>query len=100
MKRNGLKTFLVWVVFLLIIFFVVQSILSQNKEPFTYSDLLTQIKNDNVESIEISYDGQSATVKLRKEISSEGNGGLFGGFISYNCGNSTGEIFLWAFCKK
>jgi cell division protease FtsH len=87
MKRNGLKTFLVWVVFLLIIFFVVQSILSQNKEPFTYSDLLTQIKNDNVESIEISYDGQSATVKLRKNESSEGNTGLFGGNSLYKTVN-------------
>ena len=51
MKKNGFRTFMIWLIILIVIFFVAQSILNQNSNSFTYSDLLKAIQNNNVESI-------------------------------------------------
>ena len=78
MKKNGFRTFMIWLIILIVIFFVAQSILNQNSNSFTYSDLLKAIQNNNVESISIDYYGTSAKVKLKNADEGNESRGLFG----------------------
>ena len=78
MKKNGFRTAMVWLIILIVIFFVAQSILNQNSNSFTYSDLLKAIQNNNVESISIDYYGTSAKVKLKNADQENESRGLFG----------------------
>ena len=78
MKKNGFRTAMVWLIILIVIFFVAQSILNQNSNSFTYSDLLKAIQNNNVESISIDYYGTSAKVKLKNAYQENESRGLFG----------------------
>ena len=78
MKKNGFRTAMVWLIILIVIFFVAQSILNQNSNSFTYSDLLKAIQNNNVESISIDYYGTSAKVKLKNADQANESRGLFG----------------------
>ena len=78
MKKNGFRTFMIWLIILTVIFFVAQSILNQNSNSFTYSDLLKAIQNNNVESISIDYYGTSAKVKLKNADEGNESRGLFG----------------------
>ena len=78
MKKNGFRTFMIWLIILIVIFFVAQSILNQNSNSFTYSDLLKAIQNNNVESISIDYYGTSAKVKLKNADEENESRGLFG----------------------
>ena len=78
MKKNGFRTFMIWLIILIVIFFVAQSILNQNSNSFTYSDLLKAIQNNNVESISIDYYGTSAKVKLKNDDQENESRGLFG----------------------
>ena len=78
MKKNGCRTFMIWLIILTVIFFVAQSILNQNSNSFTYSDLLKAIQNNNVESISIDYYGTSAKVKLKNADEGNESRGLFG----------------------
>ena len=77
MKKNGLRTFMVWLIIFIVIFFVAQSIITQNQNNFSYSDLLKAIQNNNVESISIDYYGTSAKVKLKKAEENSESKGLF-----------------------
>ena len=78
MKKNGFRTFMIWLIILIVIFFVAQSILNQNSNSLTYSDLLKAIQNNNVESISIDYYGTSAKVKLKNADEGNESRGLFG----------------------
>ena len=78
MKKNGFRTFMIWLIILTVIFFVAQSILNQNSNSLTYSDLLKAIQNNNVESISIDYYGTSAKVKLKNADEGNESRGLFG----------------------
>jgi len=68
-KNNGLKTFIVWLIIGIIIIFVVPSIINNTNNTLTYSELIDKIENNEVTDIEISYDGGSASVKLKNDNS-------------------------------
>ena len=70
MKRNnGFKTLIVWLIIGIIIIFVVPSIINSTNNTLTYSKLIDKIEKNEVTDIEISYDGESATVKLKGDNS-------------------------------
>ena len=70
MKRNnGFKTLIVWLIIGIIIIFVVPSIINSTNNTLTYSELIDKIEKNEVTDIEISYDGESATVKLKGDNS-------------------------------
>ena len=68
-KNNGLKTLVVWLIIGIILIFVVPSIINNTNNTLTYSELIDKVENNEVTDIQISYDGESASVKLKNDNS-------------------------------
>ena len=68
-KNNGLKKLVVWLIIGIILIFVVPTIINNTNNTLTYSELIDKIENNEVTDIEISYDGGSASVKLKNDNS-------------------------------
>ena len=67
--KNGIKTLAIWLVIGVIILFVVPAVLDGTNKQMTYSELLSKIEAEEVTDISISYDGNSAKVKLKDDNS-------------------------------
>ena len=67
--KNGIKTLAIWLVLGVIILFVVPAVLDGTNKQMTYSELLSKIEAGEVTDISISYDGDSAKVKLKDDNS-------------------------------
>ena len=67
--KNGIKTLAIWLVIGVIILFVVPAVLDGTNKQMTYSELLSKIEAGEVTDISISYDGNSAKVKLKDDNS-------------------------------
>ncbi len=67
--KNGIKTLAIWLVIGVIILFVVPAVLDGTNKQMTYSELLSKIEAGEVTDISISYDGDSAKVKLKDDNS-------------------------------
>lgn len=67
--KNGIKTLAIWLVIGVIILFVVPAVLDGANKQMTYSELLSKIEAGEVTDISISYDGDSAKVKLKDDNS-------------------------------
>ena len=65
--KSGIKTLAMWLIIGVIFIVLVSSILGNSENKLAYSELVTKIENDEVKEIEIAYDGESATVKLKNE---------------------------------
>ena len=67
--KNGIKTLAIWLVIGVIILFAVPAVLDGTNKQMTYSELLSKIEAGEVTDISISYDGDSAKVKLKDDNS-------------------------------
>ncbi len=63
--KNTLKTIVVWFVIGLIFVVLISSILENGDRKLAYSELVSKIEANEVESIEINSSGESAIVKLK-----------------------------------
>ena len=63
--KNGIKTLAMWLIIGVIFIVVLSSIIENSDSRLKYSELVTQINNENVESIQIESDGKTATVQLK-----------------------------------
>ena len=63
--KKGIKTLAMWLIIGVIVIVLLSSIMENNNSKMTYSELVTNITNKEVESIEISSSGNSATVKMK-----------------------------------
>ena len=63
--KKGIKTLAMWLIIGVIVIVLLSSIMENTSSKMTYSELVTSIANKEVESIEISSSGNSATVKMK-----------------------------------
>ncbi len=63
--KKGIKTLAMWLIIGVIVIVLLSSIMENSSSKMTYSELVTSIANKEVESIEISSTGNSATVKMK-----------------------------------
>ena len=68
-KNNSFKNLIIWLIIGIILIFVVPSIINSTNNTLTYSELIDRIEKGEVTDIEISYDGESASVKLKNDNS-------------------------------
>ena len=65
--KNTIKTLAVWGIIGLIFVILISSILNNSDRKLSYSDLIKKISSNEVENIEIDYNKESATVKLKND---------------------------------
>ncbi len=63
--KNGIKTLAMWLIIGVIFIVVLSSIIENSDSKLKYSELVTNINNGNVESIQVEADGNTATVQLK-----------------------------------
>ena len=67
--KKGIKTLAMWLIIGVIEIVLLSSIMENNNSKMTYSELVTNITNKEVESIKISSTGSTASVKLKNSKS-------------------------------
>ena len=65
--KNGIKTLAMWLIIIVIFLVVLSSIVENSNSRLTYSELITNINSNNVNSIVIHADGQTAEVQLKDD---------------------------------
>ena len=65
--KNGIKTLAMWLIIGVIFIVVLSSVLENSNSKLKYSDLIADINNGNVESIQIQADGKNAQVQLKDD---------------------------------
>ena len=63
--KSGIKSLATWLIIGIILVVVISSIIDNQNSKMTYSELIENIEEKNVESIEVSSEGTSAYVKLK-----------------------------------
>ena len=82
--KNGIKTLAMWLIIGVIFIVVLSSIIENSDSKIKYSELITNINEGNVESIEIESDGKLATVTLKDDrVKKEVNIPDMGSFMTY-----------------
>ena len=65
--KSGIKSLATWLIIGIILIVVISSIVDNSNSKMTYSELIENIEEKNVESIEVSSEGTSAYVVLKSE---------------------------------
>ena len=65
--KNGIKSLATWLIIGIILIVVISSIIDNTNSKMTYSELIENIEEKNVEAIEVSSEGTSAYVTLKSE---------------------------------
>ena len=65
--KNGIKTLAMWLIIGVIFIVVLSSILENSNSKLKYSELITNINEGKVESIQLESDGKTATVALKDD---------------------------------
>ncbi len=65
--KNGIKTLAMWLIIGVIFIVVLSSIIENSDSKLKYSELIANINNGNIESVQIESDGKTATVQLKDE---------------------------------
>ena len=65
--KNGIKSLATWLIIGIILIFVISSIIDNTNSKMTYSELIENIEEKNVEMVEINADGNAAYVTLKSE---------------------------------
>ena len=82
--KNSIKTLAMWLIIGVIFIVVLTSIVENSESKLQYSELITNINEGNVESIQIDADGTTATVELKDDrIRKEVNIPDMGSFMTY-----------------
>lgn len=63
--KNSIKTLAMWLIIGIIFIVLLTSILDNSDTKLTYAELINKIETSDVTSIEMSYDGRTANVKLK-----------------------------------
>ena len=83
--KNGIKTLAMWLIIGVIFIVVLSSIIENSDSKIKYSDLIAEINNGNVNSIQIDANKTSATVELKdNKIKKEVNIPDIESFMSYS----------------
>ena len=69
--RNGIKSLAIWLIIGVILIVAISSIIDNSNSKMSYSELLENIENRNIESVELSAGGNSARVKLNDATAGE-----------------------------
>lgn len=64
---SKVKTGLLWLVIIVLVAFLVPAVSNQTSNRITYADLIAKIKNKEVTDVAISYDKETARVKLKND---------------------------------
>ena len=64
--KNGIKTLAMWLIIGVIFLVVLSSIVENNDSKLKYSDLIANINNGKVESIEIDSDGNICNGAIKR----------------------------------
>ena len=62
--KNGIKSLAIWLIIGVILIVVISSIMENSNNKMTYSELIENIEDGNVSSVQLSAGGQSAKVTL------------------------------------
>ena len=82
--KNGIKTLSMWLIISIIIIVLLTAIMDNSDKKMSYSDLITNIENGTVTSIEIEADGTRAYVDLKGQtLSKEVNIPNLNSFMDY-----------------
>jgi cell division protease FtsH len=82
--KSGIKSLATWLIIGIILIVLISSIIDNSNSKMTYSELITNIENENVESVEISSSGETAYVTLKSDKGSkEVNIPSIDSFMSY-----------------
>lgn len=82
--KNGIKTLAMWLIIGVIFIVVLSSIVENSDSKLQYSELITNINNGNVESIDIDANGTTATVTLKDDkVKKEVNIPSMDNFMNY-----------------
>ena len=82
--KNGIKSLAVWLIFLIIFIVLISSIMDNSSNKLAYSELLTDMENGTVTSIEIQSGGEKALVELKGDsMPKEVNIPDIGSFMTY-----------------
>ena len=65
--KNGIKSLATWLIIGIILVVVISSIIDNSNSKMTYSELIENIEEKKIESIEVSSEGNSANVQLKSE---------------------------------
>ena len=65
--KNGIKSLATWLIIGVILIVLITSIMENSNSKMTYSELINEIEDDNVSSIEIESDKETAYVTLKSE---------------------------------
>ncbi len=69
--KSGIKSLATWLIIGIILIVVISSIVDNTNSKMTYSELIENIEEKNVESIEVNSDGTSAYIKLKSDKGSK-----------------------------
>ena len=64
--KNVIKTLAMWLIIIVIVLILLSSILENSNSKLKYSELITNINEGKVESVQLEADGKTATVKLKE----------------------------------
>ena len=66
--KSGIKKVAMWLVLLIIFIMIISAISGNMYKKMTYSELLKNIKEEKVETIQIEEDNKTASVKIKDDI--------------------------------
>ena len=82
--KNGIKSLATWLIIGIILIVVISSVLENSNNEMKYSELIENIEKQQVESIEIDANGQSAYVTLNDKTEKKVNIPSLDSFITYS----------------
>ena len=81
--KNGIKSLAIWLIVGIILIVLISSIMENSNSKMTYSDLIGNIEQGNVLSVELASDGKSATVTLTDNSQKQVNIPSLDSFVTY-----------------
>ena len=83
--KSKVKTLAMWLIIAIIFIVLLSALMENSSTKLKYSELLTEITEGNVESVEINSDGTSASVKLKDSAQTKDtNIPDMGSFLTYS----------------
>ena len=82
--RSGIKSLAIWLIIGIILIVAITSIIENSNSKMKYSELIENIEEGTVTSVELSAGGDSATVKLNDNTEKQVNIPSLDSFVSYS----------------
>ena len=81
--KNGIKSLAIWLIIGIILIVLISSIMENSNSKMTYSELIENIEEGNVTSVELTSGGESATVTLTDNSQKQVNIPSLDSFVTY-----------------